>query len=328
MQLYYFSKQVFGARYYDPVLGIWLSPDAYREFHNPYGRSGDPVNFVDPDGNCEIVCIGIIVGAAVIGAYSGAAAANDDWNAFDGGWDNDWDTYQGAIVGGVLGAASGAALSIGLGAAGVGGIVTSAGSKAVGASFLNAGYIEGLSAAGAAAWIGGGALGFAALEAETIRQSRSDVEFSTQDMFGSWAAGSVVGAAGSGFVVHAGTTLMAQYAAGELTFGSIAYLGQAAYGSRLLIGSGIDLYNGTQNPDESLGGSLTLGAVGTTYDWTLGLFEQSNPVPDQAQPSNIQGSTTSLLREDIVDSKVSQTGIGEMLKNSPYRANQNFFMSY
>lgn len=45
MGVYYY-----GARHFDPVLGIWLTPDPARQFHNPYGFGGDMINFVDPDG--------------------------------------------------------------------------------------------------------------------------------------------------------------------------------------------------------------------------------------------------------------------------------------
>lgn len=44
------GKFYFGARYYDPVFGMWMSPDPARQFANPYTFGGDPVNFVDPDG--------------------------------------------------------------------------------------------------------------------------------------------------------------------------------------------------------------------------------------------------------------------------------------
>ena len=40
----------FGARYYDPLLGMWMSPDPAGQFSNPYSYGGDPVNYVDPTG--------------------------------------------------------------------------------------------------------------------------------------------------------------------------------------------------------------------------------------------------------------------------------------
>jgi RHS repeat-associated protein len=41
----------FGARYYDPDIGMWISPDAAKQFHSPYSYSANPINGVDPDGN-------------------------------------------------------------------------------------------------------------------------------------------------------------------------------------------------------------------------------------------------------------------------------------
>lgn len=44
----------FGARYLDPMLGMWISVDPKRQFSSPYlyaGNGVNPVNGVDPDGN-------------------------------------------------------------------------------------------------------------------------------------------------------------------------------------------------------------------------------------------------------------------------------------
>ena len=44
----------FGARYLDPMLGMWTSVDPARQFASPYlyaGNGVNPVNVVDPDGN-------------------------------------------------------------------------------------------------------------------------------------------------------------------------------------------------------------------------------------------------------------------------------------
>ena len=44
----------FGARYLDPMLGMWISVDPARQFASPYlyaGNGMNPVNVVDPDGN-------------------------------------------------------------------------------------------------------------------------------------------------------------------------------------------------------------------------------------------------------------------------------------
>ena len=48
------SLDYFGARYLDPMLGMWISVDPKRQFSSPYlyaGNGYNPVNGVDPDGN-------------------------------------------------------------------------------------------------------------------------------------------------------------------------------------------------------------------------------------------------------------------------------------
>ena len=48
----------FGARYLDPMLGMWTSVDPARQFASPYlyaGNGFNPVNVVDPDGNAAII---------------------------------------------------------------------------------------------------------------------------------------------------------------------------------------------------------------------------------------------------------------------------------
>jgi RHS repeat-associated protein len=47
----------FGARYLDPMLGMWISVDPARQFASPYlyaGNGVNPVNGVDPDGNTTL----------------------------------------------------------------------------------------------------------------------------------------------------------------------------------------------------------------------------------------------------------------------------------
>ena len=63
-----------GARFYDPVLGSFLSIDPAGEFTNPYTYVGwDPVNGSDPTGECELICLAIV--AFVVGFAIGAIDA-------------------------------------------------------------------------------------------------------------------------------------------------------------------------------------------------------------------------------------------------------------
>ena len=47
----------FGARYLDPMLGLWVSVDPARQFASPYlyaGNGVNPINSFDPDGNLSV----------------------------------------------------------------------------------------------------------------------------------------------------------------------------------------------------------------------------------------------------------------------------------
>jgi RHS repeat-associated protein len=63
-----------GARFYDPLLGSFLSPDPESEFTSPYSYVGwDPVNGSDPTGRCELFCLLVI--SFVVGFAIGLAEA-------------------------------------------------------------------------------------------------------------------------------------------------------------------------------------------------------------------------------------------------------------
>src|SRR5690554_2880678 len=55
------EKYYFGARYYDPFFGMWMSPDPAGQFANPYSYGGDPLNYIDPTGMWAIG-LGLVVG--------------------------------------------------------------------------------------------------------------------------------------------------------------------------------------------------------------------------------------------------------------------------
>ncbi len=111
----------FHARFYDPQLGRWFTPDPAEQFHNPYLAMGNnPVVYVDPDGRLAWF-VPVIIGA-VAGAYTGGAIAAGDgglsganWNPF-GGDQGSWqgtDWHKGAITGGIIGAGVGLGFSAG-----------------------------------------------------------------------------------------------------------------------------------------------------------------------------------------------------------------------
>ena len=72
----------FGARYLDPMLGMWTSVDPARQFASPYlyaGNGYNPINVVDPDGNAAIVDKnGNNINVLVPVIFSGEAATPDN----------------------------------------------------------------------------------------------------------------------------------------------------------------------------------------------------------------------------------------------------------
>lgn len=96
----------FGARYYDPELGRWLSPDPVEQFHSPYSYAANsPLVYVDPDGRFVWF---IVIGAA-IGATAGGFIAEN----------NGVDWWKGSIAGAFIGAGVGAYAASGFGAEGI-----------------------------------------------------------------------------------------------------------------------------------------------------------------------------------------------------------------
>ena len=55
------GKYYFGARFYDPFFGMWMSPDPAGQFANPYSYGGDPLNYIDPTGMWALG-LGLVVG--------------------------------------------------------------------------------------------------------------------------------------------------------------------------------------------------------------------------------------------------------------------------
>ena len=57
------SLNYFGARYLDPMLGMWISVDPKRQYLNPYLYAGNnSIMRIDPDGNMDANAIGLAFG--------------------------------------------------------------------------------------------------------------------------------------------------------------------------------------------------------------------------------------------------------------------------
>ena len=90
----------FHARFYDPQLGRWFTPDPAEQFSNPYLAMGNnPVMYVDPDGEFVLLAL---AGAAIVGGYIGASIQQGTADFTQ--WDNTWG--QAAITGAMLGVAT------------------------------------------------------------------------------------------------------------------------------------------------------------------------------------------------------------------------------
>jgi RHS repeat-associated protein len=73
------KKLYFGARYFDPFFGLWLTPDPAGQFANPYSYGGDPISGVDLYGLWKIG-FGITFGWENGGFTLGVGAACDVGN--------------------------------------------------------------------------------------------------------------------------------------------------------------------------------------------------------------------------------------------------------
>lgn len=82
--LYYF-----GARWYDPELGVWSSPDPAGQFNSPYGYGGDPINYMDPNGLWRLG-FGITFGYTRHGGFSLGVGASAQVDGLGGGVSRDY----------------------------------------------------------------------------------------------------------------------------------------------------------------------------------------------------------------------------------------------
>ncbi|MDR3001355.1 MAG: RHS repeat-associated core domain-containing protein, partial [Fibromonadaceae bacterium] len=133
-----YGKYYFGSRFFDPYFGLWISPDPAGQFANPYTYGGDPVNYVDPDGEFAHIIFGAIVGAVGGAVHCGITEANCTRSILAGTAIGAAAAATGGAVGGAVGGAiakaggSATAAAIGGGAAGgaAGGAVSGVGNYA------------------------------------------------------------------------------------------------------------------------------------------------------------------------------------------------------
>ncbi len=226
------NKYYFGARFYDPLFGIWLTPDPAGQFANPYAYGGDPLNYIDPNG--ESVTAAIAIGAIVGAAMGGTVSAVNCSGANEAGCGRA--IAQGAAVGAVAGAASG----------GVGSAVSGA-VGGVGGAF--AGGASGGATSGTVSYIGNAMIGNG-----------------SADGMGLWTAfwqGAVGGAVSGGvgaYMGNAGWNLLGNRGAEIFASG----LG-SGIGSRL---NGDSFWNGfTQGAVLGLASSVLTGLIAPDFEY-------------------------------------------------------------
>ena len=179
------NKYYFGARFYDPLFGLWLAPDPAGQFANPYTYGGDPLNYIDPNG--ESVTAAVAIGAAVGAAIGGTVSAVNCSGANEVGCGRA--VAQGAAIGGIAGAASGAA---GAAASGISATVIGEVGLATNSGLLAAS--AGAAVEGAFAGAASGAVSYTAMAfiGETDRWSWKDFWGAT---FGGLGSGLLIGGA-------------------------------------------------------------------------------------------------------------------------------------
>ena len=163
-------------RFYDPLLGRFLSPDPYVQApENPqnYNRYSyclnNPLKYTDPSGESAIL-IAAIIGSA-IGTYVGGAIANNNYNPikWDYGSGSTWGyMFCGSLIGGASGVAGAGASMLGWGpmaAGGCAGAIAGAGYSGLASGWdgeamlkgAGIGFVSGFVGGGVGAAIGGGA---------------------------------------------------------------------------------------------------------------------------------------------------------------------------
>jgi RHS repeat-associated protein len=170
------------ARWYDPEVGRFLSPDPVR---TPYATAGlnayvfgmnNPLRYTDPTGEIvPLIIAAAIIGAAFYASYSGASYAfSTSWECFSG-----WEMARRIAVGAAIGAAVGAGgylLGVGAGAA----------FGAMGLSSLAAGIAGGV--------VGGAATGAAeSVLSQLFLQGRSFSDLDGGDILRSAIIGALAG---------------------------------------------------------------------------------------------------------------------------------------
>ncbi len=105
-----------GARYYDPALGMFISPDPADQFSSPYAYAGwNPVNNIDPNGEFAIMAtIGLMMAFAGVGAIIGGFMAAFQASANGASGPAIQAAFQGGLISGAISGAVSGGIAVGL----------------------------------------------------------------------------------------------------------------------------------------------------------------------------------------------------------------------
>jgi RHS repeat-associated protein len=133
----------FGARYYSPYLGVWITPDPaaiqdLKSDPNPYAYvHGSPVMAVDPDGRLAFLVVVAIAAVVAAAANLGSQLAANGGSFAQVNWG-----FKGVLGAFVVGAVAGA-VSFGVGSFAVGAFGAAFGAMAAGAVSAGVSYVVG-----------------------------------------------------------------------------------------------------------------------------------------------------------------------------------------
>lgn len=290
------KKLYFGARYFDPFFGLWLTPDPAGQFANPYTYGGDPVNYVDPNGEWVHIVIG-----AVVGAVMGTVNAVVQCTAPGGGGGN---CAKSVLIQSNIGAAVGAAAAATGGAVG-GGLVGGIVGGAVGGAGNYAGNYASYKALGMDAEWDWGKMGIEALKGGLSGAAGYGGGQLFNGMSGALAGGFASGVVGSAMNGDKGWDILKggiMSAAMGAAMGAIAYAADVHADAK----ADYDEYN-NQDPMKD----FSKDALDDVYDRQLSISQKDGAYWDKQEfyiINDSQGERSGLSSYDITSDNNSVPG--------------------
>lgn len=311
--LYYY-----GARYYDPILGRFLTPDTMvQNLYDPQSLNryayvrNNPVNMVDPDGHFFwAIVIGAAIGAGTSGAvYS--AWAGEKWT-----WQNFGQAVQGGALAGGISAGVGTGMTSAFGQNAAFGVLGNMSGYA-GTTMARGGQISegGMAGAFVGGLVSGSMPGYQAVSGGWVRNAAAEISYGAFRGSIAGAVGGAISAASNGGDVGSG--ILAGVGSGALAGATVAGLQVGLLGSgykasqsdaakreKMLAGEGFGRYG----PVLRNGG---LYGLGLRMMGTPGIALGRNLI---VMPSKDHNFTETLLEETWHYRQAVDQGYGEFLR--------------